>query len=71
MMLGVIGFVVWYGDVVVVDGLSFSVVAGEIIGVIGELGLGKLSVVQVVMGLVSAIGLVCLCGGGLFCALGR
>ena len=53
---------VQYGGVRAVHALSFSVGAGELVGLIGPNGAGKSSTLHAIMGLVSAGGSVCLGG---------
>ena len=52
-----------YGDIVAVDGLSFSVERGEIFGLLGPNGAGKTTTLEVVEGLATAdSGRVCVLG---------
>ena len=42
-----------YGDVVALDGLSFSVPSGQVVGFLGPNGAGKTTAMRAVFGLVS------------------
>ena len=50
-MLEVEGLVCGYGDIVAVDGLSFTVGAGEIFGLVGANGAGKSATIMALAGL--------------------
>ena len=53
-----------FGDVVAVDGLSFSVPSGRLIGFVGRNGAGKTSTMRIICGLLAAdAGTVTWCGG--------
>jgi ABC-2 type transport system ATP-binding protein len=51
-MLEVVGLVKRYGGLVAVDGVSFSVAAGETVGLLGPNGAGKTTTVAMIAGLV-------------------
>ena len=51
-MLEVTGLTCGYGDITAVDGLTFSVKAGEIFGLIGANGAGKTSAIMALAGLI-------------------
>jgi ABC-type Mn2+/Zn2+ transport system ATPase subunit len=55
-VLEVIELGVTYGDVVVLDGISFAVGRGELIGVIGPNGAGKSTLFKAICGLVNHTG---------------
>ncbi len=52
-MLEVVGLVKRYGSLVAVDGVSFSVAAGETVGLLGPNGAGKTTTVAMIAGLVA------------------
>ncbi|HEY2156523.1 MAG TPA: ABC transporter ATP-binding protein [Isosphaeraceae bacterium] len=52
-MLEVVGLVKRYGPLVAVDGVSFSVAAGETVGLLGPNGAGKTTTVAMIAGLVT------------------
>ncbi len=51
-MLEVTGLTCGYGDIIAVDGLSFTVGAGEIFGLIGANGAGKTTTIMALAGLI-------------------
>ena len=54
-MLDVRDLTIRYGPFLAVDGLSLSVGAGEIVGIVGPNGAGKSSVVRAIGGLVAPV----------------
>ena len=52
-MLEVVGLVKRYGDLVAVDGVSFAVGPGEMVGLLGPNGAGKTTTVAMIAGLVA------------------
>ena len=54
MMLEVTGLTCGYGDIIAVDGVSFSVAKGEIFGLIGANGAGKTTTIMALAGLIPA-----------------
>ncbi|HEY7676167.1 MAG TPA: ABC transporter ATP-binding protein [Candidatus Methylomirabilis sp.] len=51
MMLDVRDLEVWYGEAQAVRGVSFQVVAGDLVAIIGANGAGKTSILRALMGL--------------------
>lgn len=62
-VLSVRGLTRRYGGVTAVDGVSFAVAAGEVLGLLGPNGAGKTSMVDAILGLARAdAGTVTICG---------
>ena len=53
-VLGVTGLAAGYGAIPVLDGLSFAVAEGELVGILGHNGMGKTTVLRALMGFLPA-----------------
>ena len=53
-VLGVTGLAAGYGAIPVLDGLSFAVAEGELVGILGHNGMGKTAVLRALMGFLPA-----------------
>ena len=65
-MLEVAGLRAGYGSGVVLDGVSFTIAAGEIVALLGRNGMGKTTLLRAIMGLIkSSAGTICFNGAPL------
>src|SRR3954465_8852947 len=53
-MLGVADLARGYGDVIALDGLSFSVEPGQLFGFVGPNGAGKTTTMRIILGVLAA-----------------
>src|SRR5438046_7950114 len=56
MMLSVTGLRTGYGRIPILNGVSFSVIEGDFIGILGHNGMGKTTLLKALMGFLPATG---------------